>query len=96
MYSTQSEHGDCQLCQSSTTGEWLCIYITVVIICSHTLRVHIHTYIQALYIQELDGPAKEAGITLFNEIGLDPGIDHMLAMQCIDEVHDKGGKVRRI
>ena len=39
-------------------------------------------------------PAKEAGITLFNEIGLDPGIDHMLAMQCIDEVHDKGGKVR--
>ena len=33
------------------------------------------------------------GITLFNEIGLDPGIDHMLAMQCIDEVHDKGGKV---
>jgi len=28
-----------------------------------------------------------------NEIGLDPGIDHMLAMQCIDEVHSKGGKV---
>ena len=44
-------------------------------------------------IQELDGPAKEAGVTLLNEIGLDPGIDHMLAMQCIDEVHDKGGKV---
>ena len=32
-------------------------------------------------------------MTLLNEIGLDPGIDHMLAMQCIDEVHDKGGKV---
>ena len=46
-------------------------------------------------LQELDKPAKEAGITLFNEIGLDPGIDHMLAMRCIDEVHDKGGKVRK-
>ena len=28
-----------------------------------------------------------------NEIGFDPGIDHMLAMQCFDEVHSKGGKV---
>ncbi len=28
-----------------------------------------------------------------NEVGLDPGVDHMLAMQCIDEVHNKGGKV---
>ena len=28
-----------------------------------------------------------------NEIGFDPGIDHMLAMQCFDEVHNKGGKV---
>lgn len=31
-----------------------------------------------------------------NEIGLDPGIDHMLAMQCFDEVHNKGGKVRDV
>ena len=46
--------------------------------------------------QELDEPAKEAGVTLCNEIGLDPGIDHMLAMQCINEVHDKGGKVNRL
>ena len=42
----------------------------------------------------MDEPAKAAGITLFNEIGLDPGIDHMLALQCINEVHNKGGKVR--
>ena len=28
-----------------------------------------------------------------NEVGLDPGIDHMLAMKCIDEVHSQGGKV---
>lgn len=28
-----------------------------------------------------------------NEVGVDPGIDHMLAMQCFDEVKVHGGKV---
>jgi Saccharopine dehydrogenase and related proteins len=28
-----------------------------------------------------------------NEVGLDPGIDHLLAMECFDEVHQAGGKV---
>ena len=37
--------------------------------------------------------AKEAGITIVNEVGVDPGIDHMLAMQCFDEVKVHGGKV---
>jgi spermidine synthase len=29
-----------------------------------------------------------------NEIGLDPGIDHLYAVKTIGEVHEKGGKVR--
>jgi len=37
--------------------------------------------------------AKEAGITIVNEVGVDPGIDHMLAVQCFDEVKIRGGKV---
>ena len=37
--------------------------------------------------------AKQAGIIILNEIGLDPGIDHLSAMQIIDDVHDKGGEV---
>ncbi|XP_014245986.1 alpha-aminoadipic semialdehyde synthase, mitochondrial isoform X2 [Cimex lectularius] len=41
----------------------------------------------------LHDKAKEAGITVVNEVGLDPGIDHLLAMECIDEVHQAGGKV---
>ena len=28
-----------------------------------------------------------------NEVGLDPGIDHMLAMKCFDEVREHGGRV---
>ncbi|KAL7275565.1 saccharopine dehydrogenase (NADP+, L-glutamate-forming) [Rhizina undulata] len=44
-------------------------------------------------MQELDQAAKEAGITVMNEIGLDPGIDHLYAVKMIDEVHSKGGKI---
>lgn len=37
--------------------------------------------------------AVEAGITIVNEVGLDPGIDHLLAMECIEQIHEEGGKV---
>ena len=37
--------------------------------------------------------AKAAGVTLLNEIGLDPGIDHLSAMQLIDHAHATGGRV---
>ncbi len=41
----------------------------------------------------LDAEAKAAGILILNELGLDPGIDHMSAMRIIDHVHEKGGKI---
>ena len=41
----------------------------------------------------LDAEAKEKGIILLNELGVDPGIDHMTAMQVIDRVHAEGGKI---
>ncbi|VDM39180.1 unnamed protein product [Toxocara canis] len=44
-------------------------------------------------LQSLDQQAKEANVTVMNEAGLDPGIDHMLAMQCFDQISDHGGKV---
>ncbi len=44
-------------------------------------------------MKELDQAAKEAGIIIMNEIGVDPGIDHMSAMRVIDEIHSKGGKL---
>lgn len=44
-------------------------------------------------MKALDGQAKEAGVTILNEIGVDPGIDHMSAMRVIDGVRKKGGKV---
>jgi saccharopine dehydrogenase-like NADP-dependent oxidoreductase len=44
-------------------------------------------------MQQLDQVAKEKGLVFMNEIGLDPGIDHMSAMQVIDSIKDKGGKM---
>lgn len=44
-------------------------------------------------IEALDEKAKEVGVLLLNEIGLDPGIDHMSAMQVIDGIHAKGGEI---
>ncbi|KAI5463633.1 saccharopine dehydrogenase [Mariannaea sp. PMI_226] len=44
-------------------------------------------------MMELDQQAKEAGITVMNEIGLDPGIDHLSAVDTIDKVHKAGGKI---
>ncbi len=44
-------------------------------------------------MQALDQDAKDKGLVFMNEIGVDPGIDHMSAMQVIDKIRDKGGKI---
>ncbi|PIP14114.1 MAG: saccharopine dehydrogenase [bacterium (Candidatus Stahlbacteria) CG08_land_8_20_14_0_20_40_26] len=42
----------------------------------------------------LDEEAKKTGIIILNEVGLDPGIDHMSAMEIINGVKAKGGRVK--
>ncbi len=58
------------------------------------LRKHLIT---ASYVSDsmrkLDERAKTAGIILLNEIGLDPGIDHMEAMRIIHKIKDEGGQI---
>jgi saccharopine dehydrogenase (NADP+, L-glutamate forming) len=44
-------------------------------------------------MQELDEEARRQNIIILNEIGLDPGIDHMSAMRIIHNVHSRGGKI---
>ncbi|PZR18883.1 MAG: saccharopine dehydrogenase, partial [Flavobacterium psychrophilum] len=44
-------------------------------------------------MQELDELVKENNLVFMNEIGLDPGIDHMSAMKILDEIRDQGGKI---
>ena len=44
-------------------------------------------------MKALDGAARDAGVLVLNELGLDPGIDHMSAMQVIDEIRSEGGRM---
>ena len=44
-------------------------------------------------MKALDEEAKKVGIIILNEIGEDPGIDHMGAMQMINQVKQEGGKI---
>jgi saccharopine dehydrogenase (NADP+, L-glutamate forming) len=45
-------------------------------------------------IKKLDKEAKNAGILLLNEIGLDPGLDHLSSMKIIDETMGSGGTIK--
>jgi saccharopine dehydrogenase-like NADP-dependent oxidoreductase len=46
-------------------------------------------------MQAMDGEAKAVGVALLNEIGVDPGIDHMTAMKVIHRVKAAGGTITR-
>ena len=70
-------------------------------------RMHIHVIEEAIkqkknivtpsYISKevkaLHEKAKEAGILIMNELGVDPGIDHMSAMKLIEEIQEEGGEI---
>jgi len=44
-------------------------------------------------MQALNEQAKASGILLLNEIGLDPGIDHMSAMKTLQQIKEQGGRI---
>jgi saccharopine dehydrogenase-like NADP-dependent oxidoreductase len=44
-------------------------------------------------IKSLDQEAKRKGVVVLNEMGLDPGIDHMSAKKVIDDITKKGGEL---
>ena len=44
-------------------------------------------------MQKLNKIVTDKGLVFMNEIGVDPGLDHMSAKQVIDDIRDKGGKM---
>lgn len=44
-------------------------------------------------MEALHQEAQDKGLLFLNEIGVDPGIDHMSAMQVIDDIRSRGGKM---
>ncbi|MBN2571098.1 MAG: saccharopine dehydrogenase NADP-binding domain-containing protein [Ignavibacteriales bacterium] len=68
-------------------------HLTVANLClKHKKHLVTTSYVSSA-MKALDKDAKEKGLLFLNEIGLDPGIDHMSAMKIINEVKEKGGKV---
>ena len=59
--------------------------------------IHGKHMITASYVkdemQAMDTPAREKGLIFLNEVGVDPGLDHMSAMQIIDAVRRDGGRI---
>lgn len=60
------------------------------------LGVH---FVSASYVGDemrgLSEAAERAGVILLNELGVDPGIDHMSAMEQLDEIKETGAKLLR-
>ncbi|XP_040858082.1 alpha-aminoadipic semialdehyde synthase, mitochondrial [Ochotona curzoniae] len=44
-------------------------------------------------MKELEKRVQDAGITVIGELGLDPGLDHMLAMETIDKAKEMGATI---
>lgn len=44
-------------------------------------------------MKALDSEAKATGVIIMNEIGVDPGIDHLSAMRVIDNIRNEGGRL---
>jgi saccharopine dehydrogenase-like NADP-dependent oxidoreductase len=66
------------------------------VVAKHCIQHH-RPMVTTSYVSDamkaLDAKAREAGVTVMNEIGVDPGIDHMSAMRIIDAVRKKGGRI---
>jgi alpha-aminoadipic semialdehyde synthase len=45
-------------------------------------------------IKELHSRCVDADICILNEVGLDPGMDHMSAMKIMDDVKERGGRIK--
>ena len=58
----------------------------------HKVHVVTTSYVSP-EMQALDEKARAAGVLILNEMGLDPGIDHMSAMQVIRRVQSNGGRI---
>lgn len=44
-------------------------------------------------MRKLDEDARKAGIVIMNEIGVDPGIDHLSAKKVLDDIKEAGGEM---
>jgi saccharopine dehydrogenase (NADP+, L-glutamate forming)/spermidine synthase len=68
-------------------------HVTVANLCIQLKKQMVTTSYVSAAMKALDKKAKDAGILILNEMGLDPGIDHMSAMRIIHGVQNNGGRI---
>lgn len=61
--------------------------------CIHFKKHCITASYEDVKVQDLNQDAIRSGVLILNEMGLDPGIDHILAMSIIQDIRSKGGNV---
>ncbi|MFH1279852.1 MAG: saccharopine dehydrogenase C-terminal domain-containing protein [Candidatus Eisenbacteria bacterium] len=69
-------------------------HVQVAELCIKYEKIFVSTSYVSPAMKALDGKAKAAGLMVLNEIGLDPGIDHMSAMRVFTDVRGRGGKIK--
>ncbi|CAF2100508.1 unnamed protein product [Rotaria magnacalcarata] len=69
------------------------LHPNIAALCIKNRRHMITTSYVSPKMKSLHDEALAAGVTLLNEVGLDPGIDHMLAMELFDLIRDDGGRI---
>lgn len=88
-----------QLCKDSDVVISLLPYALHGVVAEHCIEGKTHL-VTASYITDhvrsLHEAAQKTGVTLLNEVGLDPGIDHFLALECIRDIKDKGGVIESL
>jgi saccharopine dehydrogenase-like NADP-dependent oxidoreductase len=96
-WSVEDEHSLDKMIKEHDIVVSLLPYVFHLLVAKYALE-HKKNMVTASYVKPemkaLDTDAKKAGIIILNELGLDPGIDHMSAMRIIDNVHAKGGKIK--
>lgn len=68
-------------------------HINVAKICLELRKNMVTTSYVKPEMKSLDTEVKEKGLLFLNEVGVDPGIDHMAAMKIIDTIKNTGGKI---
>jgi saccharopine dehydrogenase-like NADP-dependent oxidoreductase len=68
-------------------------HVTVANLCIEYRKPMVTTSYVSDAMKKLDDASKKAGILILNEMGLDPGIDHMSAMKIIHGIQNGGGRV---
>jgi saccharopine dehydrogenase-like NADP-dependent oxidoreductase len=68
-------------------------HVQIAKLCVRHRRNMVTTSYVSPEMRELDREARASGVVILNELGVDPGIDHMSAMRVIDAVKAQGGRV---